>query len=155
MRVLPLPRLRLLSVLLLAACASGAPAPRSTPGAPAPSAAVERFLRLAQERDYVEMGWLFGTAQGPVLRRDPATEVEKRMYALSTVLQNEGFTLRAEEPVPGRTGAAVRVTVQLQQGARRPVVPFVAVRGPDARWFVEQVGVEAVTSGQTAPAARP
>lgn len=155
MRALPLSRLRFLSVLLLAACATGAPAPRSTPGAPAPSAAVERFMSLVQERDYVEMGWLFGTAQGPVLRRDPASEVEKRMYALSTVLQNEGFTLRGEEPVPGRTGAAVRVTVQLQQGSRRPVVPFVAVRGPDARWFVEQVGVEAVTSAQAAPAARP
>lgn len=146
-----LPRLRFLAVLLLAACASAPPAPQSTPGAPAPSAAVERFLQLSGDKDYVEMGWLFGTAEGPVMRRDPASDVEKRMYALATVLQNEGYTIRGEEPIPGRIGAAVRVNVQLHQGSRRPSVPFVAVRGPDARWFVEQVGVESITS---TPAAR-
>jgi hypothetical protein len=141
-----------LAALVLAACASGgAPAPRSTPGAPAPSAAVERFLQLSASQDYVEMGYLFGTVQGPILRRDPATEVEKRMYAIASVLKNDGYTLRGEEPVPGRTGSAVRVTAQLRQGSRTPNVPFVVVRGPDARWFVEQVGVEAVTSAAPAP----
>jgi hypothetical protein len=146
--LLRLPRLLPLALLLLsAACASAPPAPQQgTPGAPAPSAAVERFLRLSQDKDYVQMGWLFGTAEGAVMRRDPASDVEKRMYALATVLQNQGYTIRGEEPIPGRIGAAVRVNVQLQQGNRRPEVPFVAVRGPDARWFVEQVAVEAITS---------
>ena len=85
------------------------------------------------------------------MRRDPASDVEKRMYALATVLQNQGYTIRGEEPIPGRIGAAVRVNVQLQQGNRRPEVPFVAVRGPDARWFVEQVAVEAITSAPQPP----
>lgn len=157
MRALPIPRLIPFAlVLLLAACASGgAPAPKSTPGAPASSAAVERFLRLAQDKDYGEMGWLFGTAQGSIMRRDRAGDVEKRMYALATVLQNNGYTIRGEEPIPGRTGGAVRVTVQLQQGNRRPDVPFTVVRGPDSRWFVEQVGVEAVTSAPNQPRPRP
>ena len=145
--LLRLHRLLPLAVLFLAACATAAPAPpQGTPGAPAPSAAVGGFLRLAQGKDYAQMGWLFGTAEGAVMRRDPATDVEKRMYALATVLQNQGYTIRGEEPIPGRIGAAVRVNVQLQQGNRRPEVPFVAVRGPDARWFVEQVGEEATPS---------
>lgn len=151
MRALRLSPLTILAVLFLAACASAPPASRSTPGAPAPSAAVERFLQLARDKDYAEMGYLFGTAQGPIMRRDPAGEVERRMYGLATVLQNSGYVIRGEEPVAGRMGAAVRVMVQLQQGNRKPDVPFVAVRGPDSRWFVEQVGVEAVTS---APAPR-
>lgn len=151
--LLRLPRLLPLAVLLLAAsCASAPPpAPQGAPGAPAPSAAVERFLRLSQDKDYVQMGWLFGTAEGPVMRRDPAPDVEKRMYALASVLANQGYTIRGEEPIPGRIGAAVRVNVQLQQGSRRPEVPFVAVRGPDARWFVEQVGVQAITSTREPP----
>ncbi|HEX7240891.1 MAG TPA: hypothetical protein VF263_11530 [Longimicrobiaceae bacterium] len=147
-----LPRLLpLLALALLAACGGGRPAaaPRSTPGAPAPSAAVERFLRLSAEKDYVEMGWLFGTASGPVLRRDRQSDVERRMYALATVLQNDAFTIRGEEAVPGRTGAAVRVTAQLTRGSRKVDVPFVAVRGPESRWFVEQVVVEAITNPAT------
>ena len=153
---LRLSRLLPLAVVFLAACASAPnpPAPQGTPGAPAPSAAVERFLRLAQEKDYVQMGWLFGTVEGPVMRRDPSSDVEKRMYALATVLQNQGYTIRGEEPIPGRIGAAVRVNVSLQQGNRRPEVPFVAVRGPDARWFVEQVAVEAITSTPQPPRSR-
>lgn len=151
-----LPRLRrllpLAVLLLVSACASAAPpAPQGTPGAPAPSAAVERFLRLSQDKDYVQMGWLFGTAEGPVMRRDPGPDVERRMYALATVLQNQGYTIRGEEPIPGRIGTAVRVNVQLQQGNRRPEVPFVAVRGPDSRWFVEQVAVEAITAAPQPP----
>ena len=154
--LLRLPRLLPLAVLLLAAaCASAPPpAPQGAAGAPAPSAAVERFLRLSQDKEYAQMGWLFGTAEGPVMRRDPATDVEKRMYALAAVLTNQGYTIRGEEPIPGRAGVAVRVNVQLQQGNRRPEVPFVAVRGPDARWFVEQVGVEAITSTPQPPRGR-
>lgn len=154
--LLRLSRLLPLAVLLLAAaCASAPPPPQQgTAGAPAPSAAVERFLQLSRDKDYVQMGWLFGTTEGAVMRRDPASDVEKRMYALATVLQNQGYTIRGEEPIPGRIGAAVRVNVQLQQGNRRPEVPFVAVRGPDARWFVEQVGVEAITSAPQPPRGR-
>lgn len=147
MRALRLSPLPLLALLLLTACATAAaPAAKSTPGAPAPSAAVERFLQLARDKDYAEMGYLFGTAEGPVMRRDPAPQVERRMYGIATVIRNEGYTIRGEEPIPGRLGAAVRVNVQLRQGNRRPNVPFVAVRGPDSRWFVEQVALDAVTS---------
>lgn len=138
--------LRLLPVLfLLAGCASTAPPPQSTPGAPAAPAAVERFLQAAAAKDYVEMGWSFGTHEGSIFRRDPPADVERRMYALATVLQHDAVEIRDQAPVAGRTGDAVRLLVRLNNAGRRYDVPFTAVRGPEGRWFVEQVDVEAVT----------
>lgn len=132
-------------MLLIAACAGGLRPPPAGAGAPAPAAAVERFLQLAGEREYLEMGWLFGTAEGAVLARDPASEVEQRMFALATLLQNEGYEVGTGTSVPGRVGAAQRFEVRLRRGERQHTVPLVAVRGPGGRWLVEQVDVEAIT----------
>jgi hypothetical protein len=140
-RLLPL----VLFILLSAACARSAPVPQSAPGGPAPSASVERFMRLAAEKNYAEMGWVFGTAEGSVYRRDKAADVERRMYALGSVLRHDRFEIRDEAQVPGRAGGAVRMTVRLTDGPRQHSVPITTVRGPDGRWFVEAVDVEAVT----------
>jgi hypothetical protein len=140
---------RLLIVLvalgLLAGCARSAPRPAAGPGAPAAPAAVDRFLGLAAQRNYVEMGWVFGTQDGPIVRRDPLAEVEKRMFALASVLENDGYVLGAATPVPGRTGSAMSFTVSLQRQGQEYQVPITAVRGPEGRWFVEQVAIEAIT----------
>lgn len=136
---------RLLVALALAACAGGLPRPEGAPGAPAPEAAVERFLRLAAAGDYVQMGWVFGTSDGAIIERDPVPEVEQRMYALANILRHDTFMVGGGQSVPGRVGGAQRFTVQLLRGAERIPVPFTAVRGPDGRWFVEQVDLEAVT----------
>jgi hypothetical protein len=103
-------------------------------------------MRHAAAKEYVQMGWIFGTAQGPLIRRDRPQEVERRMYALATVLEHSTFTAEGENPVPGRAGAAVQIPVRMVQRGRQYVVPFTAVRGPEGRWFVEQIGVEAVTA---------
>lgn len=92
------------------------------------------------------MGWIFGTAQGPLLRRDPPADVERRMYALATVLEHTRFAVQAGNPVPGRAGTAVQLPVRLVQRGREYTVPFTAVRGPQGRWFIEQIGVEAITA---------
>lgn len=133
-------------IALLAGCAGRLTPPPGGIGAPAPGAAVERFLQLAAAREYLQMGWVFGTAEGPVLRRDPAPEVEQRMYALATVLENGGYTVGRGEAVPGRVSGAQRFHVVLrQEGGGEVVVPLVAVRGGGGRWLVEQVDVPAVT----------
>lgn len=146
---MPHPRLLglwLLVLFVVGACRTAAPLPQSTPGAPAPDAAVERFLRLSAENNYPEMGYVFGTANGPVIRRDPPAEVEKRMYALANLLQHERFTVGAPSPVPGRAGEAVQFNVLLVQRGQQYTVPFMAVRAKDGgRWFVERIGVEAIT----------
>lgn len=131
----------------LAACASSGVQARGIPGAPAPEAAVERFLQLVQQKQYLEMGWVFGTQEGPVLERDPAGDVERRMYALANLLDHRSYTIQPGVPVPGRVGAAIQFQVALQRSRGNPVVPFTAVRGPDGRWFVEQIGIQAITGG--------
>ena len=140
MRFLPL-----LAVLLLAACTSQAIPPRSTPGAPAARAAVEKFFRLVEEKDYSEMGYVFGTEDGPLIRRDPPAEVERRMYTIATILDHTSFSVASERPVPGRTGRAVEVTVDMTQRGVRYQVPTVAVLGDGNRWYVERIDLEAVT----------
>ena len=115
------------------------------PGAPAAPAAVERFLQLAADRDYVGMGWVFGTADGAVLERDPAPEVEQRMYAIASILQHDGFVVGNGTAVPGRVGEAQLFDVIMTRSTTTYRVPFTAVRGPGGRWFVEQVDVEAIT----------
>lgn len=140
-------------LLVLPACGGGAAssggavsAPRAGAGASAPSAAVEQFLRLAGRKQYLEMGWVFGTAAGPVMQRDPARDVERRMYGLASVLENTGFTILNEQPIPGTVGQGVRLTAQIRKGNQGFNVPFTTVKGPGERWFVETVGLEAITA---------
>ncbi len=137
-----------LLLLLGTGCGRSVPPPKSTPGAPAATEAVERFLRLAAARDYVEMGWIFGTRQGPIIQRDPPPEVERRMFALAQVLEYQRFEIGGESPIPGSVGSSVRVDVRLQNRGRTYDVPFTTVRGPNDRWFVEQVALEAITGAR-------
>ena len=139
---------RIVTLVLLsfvAACGgSGIQVPPGPVGAAAPAASVERFLRLAQAKSYQEMGLVFGTKDGPIVRRDPARQVEQRMYAIASILQHERFTIANEEPVPGRIGEAVRMTVSLTNGRQRKQVPFISVRHGGG-WLVEQVDLERIT----------
>lgn len=132
-------------VLFMGACASSR-AGGAVAGAPAAPAAVERFLQLASVKDYVGMGWIFGTAGGPIMARDPAAEVEQRMYALASLLAHDGYVVGNGMAVPGRTSEAVAFDVIITQGGRNLRVPFTAVRGPSDRWFVESLDVEVLTN---------
>ena len=122
------------------------PRPQDLPGGVAPAPTVERFLRLAAEKQYLEMGYVFGTRDGPIALRDPAASVERRMYLLANILENERFAIRDQAPIPGRTGEAVQLNVELTQRGRAVVVPFVVVRH-EGRWLVEIVDVQKITAG--------
>lgn len=93
------------------------------------------------------MGWIFGTSSGPIMSRDPANEVEQRMYALASLLTHEGFVVGSGLPVPGRTAEAIVFDVIITQDGRSLQVPFTAVQGPENRWFVESLDVELLTEG--------
>jgi hypothetical protein len=132
-------------LVVATACAPAFSPPGGLAGGAAAPAGVERFLHFAAQGDYVGMGWVFGTTAGPVAQRDPLPQVEQRMYALANLLGHDSFVLGSGAPVPGRAQEAMRFNVVLQRGTRSVPVPFVAVRGPGGRWYVEQVDVQAVT----------
>ncbi len=131
-------------LVLLAACGGRGAAPAGPTGAPAPAAAVERFLRLADAKNYREMGLVFGTKDGTIYRLDPARQVEQRMFAIAEILKHERFTVVREEQIPGRIGEAIRMTVNLTNGRQRTEVPFTVVRFGGS-WLVEQVDLERIT----------
>ncbi|HUE95056.1 MAG TPA: hypothetical protein VMN39_00260 [Longimicrobiaceae bacterium] len=139
------PLATLLLVLAVASCGPRMIPPGGLAGAPAAPVAVERFLQLASDRDYYGMGWVFGTPAGAILTRDPRPEVEQRMFALASILEHDGFIVPNGRPVPGRAGEAIVFDVIMTQGNQNYRVPFTAVRGPRDRWYVEQIGVEAIT----------
>lgn len=139
-RIIPLAIL-----VLAAACGGGRTSPPPGPsGAAAPAAAVERFLRLVEAKNYREMGLVFGTREGNIYRIDPARQVEQRMYAIASILEHQSFSITNEEQIPGRFGEAVRMTVNLTSGRQRKQVPFTAVRAGNT-WLVEQVDLERIT----------
>lgn len=140
--------LGVIAAVLVMGCASGPRPPGGLAGAPAPVEAIGQFLEYAGDGDYVSMGWVFGTTDGPIARRDPLPEVEQRMYALANLLGHDSFAIAGGSPVPGRTGTALSYDVTLHRGNRTFQVPFTAVRGPADRWYVEQLNVEAVTGGR-------
>lgn len=149
-------RIRSLCLVLLAAVAtlgacggSGSSGPVVPGVAPAPAAApadvVERFMRLLAAKDYLGMGHLFGTAEGPITSRDPQQQVERRMYAIANIMANDRFVIRGQQGIPGRGPEVTQLTVQITQQGETKDVPFVVVRSANGGYLVEQVDLQAVT----------
>ena len=149
-------RIRSLSLVLLAtlaacggAATAGGAAPSSAPApAQGPTEVVERFLRLAASRSYLQMGQLFGTLEGPITNRDPEPQVERRMFAIANILQNERFVIRGQQAIPGRGLETLQIAVQITQQGKVKEVPFVVVRAGNGGWLVEQVDLQALTRVQ-------
>jgi hypothetical protein len=145
-----LPVAALALVLATAACGgsgarpSGRPAPSGVAAATQPAAAVEQFIGLAAQQRYTEMGYVFGTARGPLAEQQDPARVSRRMQALANVLRHDTFAMTGVVPVSGRPDARL-VTVQLRHGRRTVDVPFTVVQGPGGQWLVEVVDVEAAT----------
>lgn len=150
-------RIRSFCALLLIAvpaCGGGAGRSGSVPGtAPAPAGApievVERFMRLVAAKDYIGMGRLFGTVEGPITNRDPEPQVERRMYAIASILANDRFAITGTgQSIPGRGPEVTQLTVRITQGSETRDVPFVVVRVNAGGYLVEQVDLQAVTRTQ-------
>ena len=144
------------AVLLLVLVACGGGAGSSGPVVPgvapapagAPADAVERFMRLLAAKDYLAMGHLFGTAEGPITSRDPQQQVERRMFAIANILANDRFVIRGGQGIPGRGPEVTQLTVQITQQGQAKDVPFVVVRTASGGWLVEQVDLQAITRHQ-------
>ena len=122
--------------------ASGGPAPAGVGAAMAPAAAVEQFMGFAAQQKYIEMGYVFGTARGPLAENQAPALVVRRMQAIANVLRHDSYSMTGVVPVAGRPDAR-QVIVQMRQGRRTVNVPFTVVQGPGGRWLVEVVDLEA------------
>ena len=154
-------------ILLTAVAGCGGASMQAGPAPPGDAAgAVEVFLEAAARRDHAAMARLFGTADGPIgdrggtlgcaLRKAGSWirlgarclergEVELRMDVIAGILRHESYSVRLGGAVPGRGRAAMRVDVELEQGARGAVeVPFVVIRTGGGAWLVEQVGLDRI-----------
>lgn len=126
---------------------SAGPAPSGVGAAMAPAAAVEQFMGFAAQQRYTEMGYVFGTARGPLAEQQAPGRVTRRMQAIASVLRHDTYAMTGVVPVADRPEAR-QVTVQLRQGGRVVTVPFTVVQGPGGRWLVEVVDLEAAMSGR-------
>lgn len=135
--------------LLLAACTTRTERIAITPSdaGVAPVLTVERFLRAVNARDYETMARLFGNSEGPIRDRDPKPEVERRMFALASVLRHDDYTVEDEMPAPGRSGEAIHIVVRLHMGEQRVPVPFTVVRSRRFGWLVENIDILRITAG--------
>jgi hypothetical protein len=109
--------------------------------------AVERFLSAVNTDDLDTMSRLFGTREGAILQRDARAEVERRMYALASILKHKNYAVEGEGIVPGRLGEAVQYSVLLSIGERDVSVPFILVQTRNDGWLIEQIGIERITAG--------
>lgn len=124
----------------------------------APQLAVESFLRAAscvasdacatKAQQLESMSRLFGTKDGPIIDRDPAADVQKRLYAVASLVKADDYKIMGQNIVPGRVGEAVQVDVNLTQAGRDIRVPFVVVHAKSGDWLVEQIDTKALTQRQ-------
>jgi hypothetical protein len=155
--------LLLIVVLVPAACSSSSN--MSTVAPVAAQLSVERFLQAANDRDFVSMGRLFGTADGAAMETGSSfgcffkkvgswfggnsctkrVEVELRMDAIASIIRHDDYRIAREESVAGRTSPARRVIVDLTiEGEPVSAMPFIVVRTSEGRWLVEQIPLEQI-----------
>ncbi len=137
----------LLTAMLAGACASstrreaGTLATGSTAEV-APALSLERFLRAANAGDLRTMADLFGTEQGSIREAEAPEDVERRMFALASVLKHNDYALKGQQIVPGSLGRAVQLLVMLDSGDRKVTVPFTMVRTHGDAWLVEAIDID-------------
>ena len=151
--------LALVAAAALPACVHQVVSSSSSAGGAAPGIApqltVESFLRSAncvasancasKAQDLETMSRLFGTKDGTILNLDPRPNVEKRMYALASLLECQDYKVEGQNIVPGRMGRAVQLVVRMTQGGRAMAVPFTLVRDGAGNWLVESIDMGPLT----------
>ena len=144
----------LLVLLALSACTratttttTGAGAPRTTTtgpqlvGASSPRLAVEQFLTAVRAQDLQAMSVVFGTSRGPSRDNMQREELDKRLIILQCYFNHDKSRMLAE--APGEGGHRV-FTVELTRGRLTKTPRFYAIKGPNDRWFVDNMEIAAV-----------
>ncbi|HEX8946041.1 MAG TPA: hypothetical protein VF785_23075 [Gemmatimonadaceae bacterium] len=136
--------------VLLAACHSASPATSTstTPapvlrgnqtGAADPVSAIRGFLAAAKQTDLQAMGALWGNSQGPARDQWPREELEKRELVMMCYLKHDRYEILGDAPNPGGTRAVI---VNLSLAELTKSTTFEVIRGPESRWYVQNVDVK-------------
>ncbi|MEO6864938.1 MAG: hypothetical protein ABI229_05765 [Gemmatimonadaceae bacterium] len=136
----------LLAIVLVgsAACASAPHSPSGvdmTPGAKTSVGAVERFFAAVHAQDLQAMSQVWGTSKGPARDNMERAELEKREVILQCYFNSDSFRVLNESPT-----SEIRrmVRVELERGGRTRSPVIYTVRGPNDRWYVENLDIAAV-----------
>lgn len=130
------------AVLLLLSCATACasvPTGSAGAGADSPSAAIQQFLAASSRKDLSAMALVWGTEKGPASKNLAQRELERRELIMIQCLSHEKVTLGPS--APGEAGR-LRIPVELTSGTRKATPYFTVVRGPQRRWYVENLDID-------------
>ena len=127
-------------LLVAAACGGGQAALGSgvVVGAVGAREAIDAFLATVKKKDIQAMSLVWGTQNGPVREQMERNQMEKRELLLVCYLKHDSF--RVVDDSRGENGRIV-FKVELTQGQLKRATNFTAVKGPNERWFLEDVDI--------------
>lgn len=129
---------RSIAVLLFLASACRPIASGPQTGATSPEGAVDAFISAAKAQDLQALGGIWGSAKGPARATMPRAELEQRELILIRLLcQDES---RVTSSTPGNEGRRI-LKLDMTRAGRTLPVTFTTIRGPEDRWYVEDVEV--------------
>lgn len=138
---------------LIAACASSpqpaGPSPVSAApmpaggedGAASPRQALDRFLETIARQDIQATASIWGTKDGPARDQMARDVLEKRIIVMQCYLAHDSYVILNDSPAPDDKR---EFQVQLTNNSRTAQTPFVAVEGPNDRWYIESAQLEPV-----------
>lgn len=129
---------RSIAVLLFLASACRPIASGPQTGATSPERAVDAFISAAKAQDLQALGGIWGSVKGPARATMPRAELEQRELILIRLLcQDES---RVTSSTPGTEGRRI-LKLGMTRAGRTVPVTFTTIRGPEDRWYVEDVEV--------------
>jgi hypothetical protein len=118
-------------------------------GASTPAMAVEQFLAAVRVTDLQAMSVVFGTSNGPARDNMEREQLDKRLIILQCYFNHDKSRMLSE--TPGEGGHRV-FTVELTRGRFIRSPRFYTIKGPNDRWFVDNMEIAAVREFCAEPA---
>jgi len=148
-------RIATIAAVALAAGLAGACATKRVveqPVAPPPNAdvaaslVIDQFLRAANSNDLDTMSRLWGNRNGPVIEQEPRADVERRLFAIASVLHHDSYTIKGSQIIPGRRNEATQINVVMKFGRQEIEVPYTVVYSKAGNWLIENIAIAEITS---------
>jgi hypothetical protein len=140
----------------LAACGGSAAAPGAATPANTPEGTVSAFMQAVADSNLTKMAGLWGTAQGSAAKTGQPPDYQRRIIVIQSYLRGPYRVLgdagaaalaRGADSAGAADTTNVReVSVELDRGQCKRVVPFRLVATSDRRWIINQIDLAAAGS---------